>query len=281
MTVARSANFRPWAVEAGLARELSLSEADQALVAESTIKADEMSLGGAIAHPECAFSESGLEMHCRSMVCTPSTPIVQNEVNLRIFLPTARAGSLGYAALRLGVDTATVGRRIARLESTLKSTLLIRSRAGLQLTAVGAQLTEIALDAESAMDAAVRVPRPDLVAGTIRISTAEGFGSVILAPALAGLAAMRPDLRPRNPLPRRDSARAAVDASEFVHPGSARHHGQRRRCGHPALLHVRGPGAGAWRCNRPGAQAMARHASRGPRDSERQGGLRMAAAARP
>ena len=35
-------------------------------------------------------------------------------------------------------------------------------------------------------------PRPDVVAGTVRISTAEGFGSVVLAPALPALAAQRP-----------------------------------------------------------------------------------------
>ena len=61
--------------------------------------------------------------------------------DLRVFLAAARAGSLAAAGQRLGIDTATVGRRIARLETALKSTLLTRSRAGLQLTAAGAQLT--------------------------------------------------------------------------------------------------------------------------------------------
>lgn len=115
--------------------------------------------------------------------------------DLRIFLAAARAGSLGAAGQRLGIDTTTVGRRVARLESAFKSTLLIRSAAGLQLTAAGAQLMEIALDAEAAMDAASRVTQPDVVAGTVRISTAEGFGSAILAPALPELAMLRPGLR--------------------------------------------------------------------------------------
>jgi DNA-binding transcriptional LysR family regulator len=115
--------------------------------------------------------------------------------DLRVFLAAARAGSLAGAGQRLGIDTATVGRRVARLESALKSTLLARSPSGLQLTAAGAQLQEIALDAEAAMEAAERVTRPDVVAGTIRISTAEGFGGVVLAPALPALAAQRPGLR--------------------------------------------------------------------------------------
>src|SRR4051795_7171841 len=97
--------------------------------------------------------------------------------DLRVFLAAARAGSLGVAGQRLSIDTATVGRRVARLESALKSTLLTRSQAGLQLTAAGAQLLAIAIDAESTMVAAARVTQPDVVAGTVRISAAEGFGS--------------------------------------------------------------------------------------------------------
>jgi len=115
--------------------------------------------------------------------------------DLRIFLAAARAGSLGAGAQRLGIDTATVGRRVARLETTLKSTLFVRSPTGLLLTAAGAQLFDIALDAEQAMEAAARAIHPDVVAGTVRISTAEGFGSAVLAPALPELAAARPGLR--------------------------------------------------------------------------------------
>ena len=114
--------------------------------------------------------------------------------DLRIFLAASRAGSLGGAAQRLGVDTATVGRRVARLETALKSTLLVRSPAGLHLTAAGAQLADIAADAEASMEAAARVTRPDLVAGTVRISASEGFGSAVLAPALPALIASRPGL---------------------------------------------------------------------------------------
>jgi DNA-binding transcriptional LysR family regulator len=115
--------------------------------------------------------------------------------DLRMFLAASRAGSFAGASQRLGVDTATVGRRILRLETALKSTLFTRSRSGLQLTAAGAQLLDIALDAEQAMEAAARVTRPDIVAGTVRISASEGFGVAVLAPALPALAALRPGLR--------------------------------------------------------------------------------------
>lgn len=115
--------------------------------------------------------------------------------DLRIFVAAARAGSLSAAGQRLGVDTATVGRRVARLETALKSTLLIRSPAGLQLTAAGAELLEVGLEAEAAMERVARAAQPDLIAGTVRISTSEGFGSAVLAPALPDLARQRPGLR--------------------------------------------------------------------------------------
>lgn len=115
--------------------------------------------------------------------------------DLRIFLAAARAGSLAAASKRLGIDTATVGRRIARLESSLKSTLLVRSRSGLQVTAAGAQLLAAGVDAETAMERAERVAHPDVVAGTVRISASEGFGTTILAPDLNQLATQRPGLR--------------------------------------------------------------------------------------
>lgn len=115
--------------------------------------------------------------------------------DLRVFLAASRTGSLAAAGKRLGVDTATVGRRIARLETGLRATLFVRSRAGLQLTAAGAELAAKATDAEAVMGAVERTTRPDVVAGTVRISAAEGFGSAVLAPALPALAAARPGLR--------------------------------------------------------------------------------------
>ncbi|MDP1631498.1 MAG: LysR family transcriptional regulator [Caulobacter sp.] len=115
--------------------------------------------------------------------------------DLRIFLAAARAGSLTAAAPVLGIDAATVGRRVARLETALKATLFVRSAGGLVLTSAGSHLLETGLNAEAAMGAAARVGQPDAVGGTVRLSTAEGFGAAILAPALPALRARRPALR--------------------------------------------------------------------------------------
>jgi len=115
--------------------------------------------------------------------------------DLRFFIAAARTGSLTSAARHLGVDAATVGRRISRLESTLKSTLLVRSAGGLQLTSAGARLWESGLDAEAAMLQAERSGEDDVVGGSVRISASEGFGTAILAPALPAFCARRPGLK--------------------------------------------------------------------------------------
>ena len=130
--------------------------------------------------------------------CVPLGEILQTMFDwddLKIFLTAARSGSLTAAARKLGIDPATVGRRIFRLESALKCTLLVRSASGLQLTTAGARLMETALDAETAMLAAARTGEDDVVGGAVRISASEGFGTAILAPALPALRSQRPGLR--------------------------------------------------------------------------------------
>lgn len=114
--------------------------------------------------------------------------------DIRIFIAAARAGSLTLAGQRLGIDAATVGRRLARLETALKSTLMVRSPSGLTLTAAGAHLLETTRAAEVAMEAAEASARHDPISGTVRISAAEGFGGVVLAPALPQLLSDHPGL---------------------------------------------------------------------------------------
>ena len=123
--------------------------------------------------------------------------------DVRIFIAAARAGSLGGAATRLGIDAATVGRRVARLESALKSTLVVRSASGLQLTAAGAQLLQVGLEAESAMDAAARVAQPDVVAGTVRAKNARtvAVSSAVSAGSAPGRVSRVSPLSTRRPTP--------------------------------------------------------------------------------
>lgn len=115
--------------------------------------------------------------------------------DIRHFLAAFRTGSLNAAAHRLGVDPATVGRRIARLETALKATLFSRATSGLKVTAAGAQLAEFAVAAETTMEAASRIGAKAAAGGSVRISAPEGFGTALLAPALPALLERRPGLR--------------------------------------------------------------------------------------
>lgn len=115
--------------------------------------------------------------------------------DIRVFLAAARAGSLTAAGRRLGIDAATVGRRVARLETVLRATLMVRSATGLTLTAAGTRLQGSAASAETAMLATLEEGLRDAAGGTVRISVAEGFGTAILAPALPRLRAERSNLK--------------------------------------------------------------------------------------
>jgi DNA-binding transcriptional LysR family regulator len=114
--------------------------------------------------------------------------------DLRIFLMTARCGSFSSAGLRLGMDATTVARRIQRLETAMHCTLFVRSPHGLQRTTAGARLLESGLEVEKTIELAQASDVASGGLGTVRISASEGFGALILAPALPDLLARRPGL---------------------------------------------------------------------------------------
>jgi DNA-binding transcriptional LysR family regulator len=116
--------------------------------------------------------------------------------NLRAFLAVARTGRLTAAAGRLGFDHATVSRHICALEQALEARLFDRSPTGYTLTAQGERLLPTAEQIEAlTVAAAGEVQGADLaVSGSVRVGAPEGFGSYFLAPRLAGLAEIHPDL---------------------------------------------------------------------------------------
>src|SRR6185437_15942277 len=114
--------------------------------------------------------------------------------DLRIFLSVARHKSLQGAADQLGLDPTTVGRRMARLEQALNCTLIARGRSGQFLTANGNRLFEEASRVETATEG-VRTAIGETSSGVVRISTSEGFGTAIIAPAVPQLVAKRPKLQ--------------------------------------------------------------------------------------
>lgn len=117
--------------------------------------------------------------------------------DVRIFLAVARTGQILAAARGLGLNHATVSRRITSLEDTLETRLLVRRTNGCELTQEG----QAFLDASERMEAEMLraqglIGRHDAtVTGTVRIGAPDGFGISFLAPRLGRLTARHPNLK--------------------------------------------------------------------------------------
>ena len=115
----------------------------------------------------------------------------------RMFLAVARTGQILAASRRLGVNHATLSRRVSALEEALKTRLLIRRTNGCDLSAEGEAFLRAAERMETEMLAVqARIGRIDTaVAGTVRVGAPDGFGVSFLAPRLGRLTARHPELK--------------------------------------------------------------------------------------
>ena len=115
----------------------------------------------------------------------------------RMFLAVARTGQILAASRRLGVNHATLSRRVSALEEALKTRLLIRRTNGCDLTAEGEAFLRAAERMETEMLAVqASIGRIDTaVAGTVRVGAPDGFGVSFLAPRLGRLTARHPELK--------------------------------------------------------------------------------------
>jgi len=116
--------------------------------------------------------------------------------NIRIFLSVARAGQFSAAALQLGVDNATVGRRINALEKSLRVRLFDRQITGSVLTAAGDRLYRTAEEVEAQLlRAQGDLSQSDVeLSGTVRIAAPDGFTTLFLCSRLGHLKAKYPSL---------------------------------------------------------------------------------------
>ena len=119
---------------------------------------------------------------------------MQNWDDLRIFDAVADTGSLTAAARRLGVDHATVGRRLASLEAALGVRLVDRLPRGTPLTDAGAEFAELA---RGMRDTAERLQRRARDAST----SLSGIVTISAPPVLAShfIAGRLGSLRDRHP----------------------------------------------------------------------------------
>ncbi|MCW0982977.1 LysR family transcriptional regulator [Agrobacterium deltaense] len=117
--------------------------------------------------------------------------------DVRLFLSVARSGQFLSAARKLGVNHATLSRRISALEAAIGTQLFLRSTNGCELTEEGQRLLAGAERMETEMlNAQANLGRVDTaVAGTVRIGAPDGLGVSFLAPRLGRLTARYPELK--------------------------------------------------------------------------------------
>lgn len=117
--------------------------------------------------------------------------------DVRVFLALLRAGTLGGAATRLGVDATTVGRRLTALEETLGTALFDRTRDGVVPTPAAERLLPLAEETERAagelLAGAQSFERSP--AGVVRLTTPPVLAEAFVMPILAELFVRYPLLR--------------------------------------------------------------------------------------
>ena len=123
----------------------------------------------------------------------------------RVFLAVARSGQMLAAARQLGLNHATVSRRINALEADMAVQLLDRRTNGCLLTPAGERFLRVAERVETEMlQAQAELSGMDVaISGQVRIGAPDGFGTSFLAPRLGALMDRHPGLTVQLvPLPR-------------------------------------------------------------------------------
>lgn len=115
--------------------------------------------------------------------------------DLRHLLALARHGTLSATARALGVNHATVARRVAALETALGRVLFDRRADGYALTADGQAVVEAASPMEAAALAALqRLDHAAGLSGVVRLTATRAMTDGFLAPRLGEMAAAHPGI---------------------------------------------------------------------------------------
>ena len=116
--------------------------------------------------------------------------------DMRLFLGLARNGRVAIAAKGLKVDPTTLIRRVKKLEDSLNCNLFELTKKGYVLTSQGSELVRYIEKAEHYFLEAQNELGDERshLAGTIRVSVSEGFGSWFLAPLLPDFKAQYPGI---------------------------------------------------------------------------------------
>ena len=115
--------------------------------------------------------------------------------DMRVFLAVARAEGLTAAAPVLKMDPATLGRRVARLETAIGAALFVKSPQGYALTDLGVQMRDRAAEAEVAFSLAVDAGQgAATLLGQIRIGAPDGAANFLLPQVCADIQRANPNL---------------------------------------------------------------------------------------
>ncbi|RWQ65138.1 LysR family transcriptional regulator [Mesorhizobium sp.] len=116
--------------------------------------------------------------------------------DVRYFLAAARGGSVRAAAKRLGVNHATVLRRIAQLEDRLGAQMFEKLPSGYRLTAAGEEVLEFAdqMQASSHQLETRVLGRDQSVRGLLRVTLPAPLAAHLLMPNFADFVRLHPDI---------------------------------------------------------------------------------------
>ncbi|WP_183506876.1 LysR family transcriptional regulator [Methylobacterium brachythecii] len=116
--------------------------------------------------------------------------------DVRYFLAVARGGSVRAAALRLGVNHATVLRRVAQLEDRLGVQLFEKLPSGYRITSAGEEVLELAerMEATSHQLEARVFGRDQGVRGLLRVTLAPPLATHLLMPDFVEFARLHPEI---------------------------------------------------------------------------------------
>ncbi|RUU37558.1 LysR family transcriptional regulator, partial [Mesorhizobium sp. M6A.T.Ca.TU.002.02.2.1] len=115
--------------------------------------------------------------------------------DVRYFLAAAQGGSVRAAAKRLGVNHATVLRRIAQLEDRLGAQMFEKLPSGYRLTAAGEEVLEFAdqMQASSHQLETRVLGRDQSVRGLLRVTLPAPLAAHLLMPNFADFVRLHPD----------------------------------------------------------------------------------------
>ncbi|MBL4666096.1 MAG: LysR family transcriptional regulator [Sneathiella sp.] len=116
--------------------------------------------------------------------------------NIRIFLHVARSGSIRGAASVLGVNHATVLRRIAGMEEQLGARLFERFPTGYQITSTGEEILVLAEEMEANAIAVERqvFGRDTALTGSLRVTLPQLLATHLLMPDFAEFSKLYPGI---------------------------------------------------------------------------------------